>query len=511
MKCIGRMRLIGWCALLSLGAACSREPRDGAAMMPDPGTGGVAASGTGGVVGTGGNTASVGTGGMSGAVDNTGAGGATGSGGALGSGGASGSGSATGTGGMSPGGTADAGGTLDAGSTMGGNGPEPGSVENSGTDCVVPALPAAAQLTPFAKHQDPFAKLDGSRITRKSEWRCRRAEIKAQIEQYESGPKPAVAPENVSAQFSGNTLSISVSDSGKSVDFSVDISRPSGAGSNAIPLVIQFNVATLDTSVFTQNGVASIVYDNDSIGAESGGASRGTGLFYDLYGHDHPASSITAWAWGVSRIIDAIEKTPEAHIDARRIAVTGCSRYGKGALMAGALDERVALTIPQESGAGGSASWRVSQAQSDMGENVQTLSNAANEQPWFRADFGQTFGGSNVTKLPFDHHMVMGMVAPRALLVIDNPVDWLGVDSTFTDGSIAHAIWEAFGLPDHMGYWQSSAHTHCAFPAEQRAVFEAYVKKFLVGTGTDDTNILRAESAKADLAAWMEWTPPTLQ
>lgn len=62
-----------------------------------------------------------------------------------------------------------------------------------------------------------------------------------------------------------------------------------------------------------------------------------------------------------------------------------------------------------------------------------------------------------------------------------------------------------------MGYWQSTAHTHCQFPAEQRGVLEAYVKKFLVGTGTDDTTILRAESANADLATWMEWTPPTLQ
>src|SRR5262249_9581862 len=158
------------------------------------------------------------------------------------------------------------------------------------------------------------------------------------------------------------------------------------------------------------SGVATTVLDINAIGAQSGGASRGTGRFFDLYGRDHAASSMTAWAWAVSRIIDALEKTPEANIDPRRVAVTGCSRNGKGALLAGALDERIALTIPQESGAGGSASWRVSQAQSSMGENVQTLSSAAGEQPWFRADFGANFGGSNVTKLPFDHHMVMGLV-----------------------------------------------------------------------------------------------------
>ena len=136
-----------------------------------------------------------------------------------------------------------------------------------------------------------------------------------------------------------------------------------------------------------------------------------------------------------------------------------------------------------------------------MGENVQTLSSAAGEQPWFRADFGQNFGGANVTKLPFDHHMVMGLVAPRALLVIDNQIDWLGIDSTFTAGSIAHAIWEAFGLGDHMGYWQTTGHGHCEFPSQQRAVLEAYVKKFLVGGGSGDTTMLRAD------ARTPTWTP----
>ena len=153
----------------------------------------------------------------------------------------------------------------------------------------------------------------------------------------------------------------------------------------------------------------------------------------------------------------------------------------------------------------------MSQAGSNGGENVQTLSNAANEQPWFRANFGQNFGNQNVTRLPFDHHTVMGMVAPRPLLVIDNQIDWLGIDSTFTAGSIANEIWKAFGRADAMGYWQTTGHTHCAFPASQRGVLEAYVKKFLVDNGTDNTAVLRGDAAQADLGRWKTWTTPTLQ
>jgi len=64
------------------------------------------------------------------------------------------------------------------------------------------------------------------------------------------------------------------------------------------------------------------------------------------------ASAMTAWVWGASRIIDTLEMTPAAQINTGRMAVTGCSRDGKGALMAGAFETRFALTIPQESGSG---------------------------------------------------------------------------------------------------------------------------------------------------------------
>jgi hypothetical protein len=51
---------------------------------------------------------------------------------------------------------------------------------------------------------------------------------------------------------------------------------------------------------------------------------------------------------GRSCIIDGFALFPEAGIDLRRIAMTGRSRCGKGALAMGAFDERVALTIPKK-------------------------------------------------------------------------------------------------------------------------------------------------------------------
>ncbi|XYH95014.1 DUF3565 domain-containing protein [Sorangium sp. So ce1128] len=85
----------------------------------------------------------------------------------------------------------------------------------------------------------------------------------------------------------------------KSTSFGIDINRPSGAPSGPIPLLISlagFGSITLDSSVFSANGVATAIYNNDEIGAQGGGGTRGTGKFYDLYGRNHAASSMIAWA-----------------------------------------------------------------------------------------------------------------------------------------------------------------------------------------------------------------------
>lgn len=47
--------------------------------------------------------------------------------------------------------------------------------------------------------------------------------------------------------------------------------------------------------------------------------------------------------------------------------------------------------------------------------------------------------------------------------------------------------------------------------AQQRAILEVYVEKFLLGGGTNDTNVLKSDGAKADLDRWTTWTPPNLE
>jgi hypothetical protein len=396
-------------------------------------------------------------------------------------------------------------------------------VENSGSGCTIPALPGFNQLPGIAALPDPFQSLNGQRITTREQWTCRRAEIAAEVQQFELGPKPP-RPSIVTGSFANDTLTVTAGEPGRTVNFNLPIARPASAPAGRIPLLITLNGSSLQ-DVFTSRGIASASFDNDEIGAQANAQgspdSRGQGLFYQVYGQNHEAGSMMAWAWGVSRIIDALEATPAANIDPTRVAVTGCSRNGKGALVIGAFDERIRLTVPQESGAGGSASWRISQVQHDSlppdtrddpNQTTQTVQTAQSEQPWFRANFGQ-FATTNVSKLPHDHHELMGMVAPRPLFVIDNTdMNWLGNESSFTDSVAASEIWNALGVQATMGASQVGGHPHCnQVPQAQLDELGRFVDKFLIGDQNADTSVLRSDRIQPDRARWIPWTTPALQ
>jgi hypothetical protein len=241
-----------------------------------------------------------------------------------------------------------------------------------------------------------------------------------------------------------------------------------------------------------------------------GASSRGKGKFFDLYGSNYNAGATMAWAWGVSRLIDALETTPSANIDTKRLGATGGSRLGKGALAVGAFDERIVLTIPQESGSGGTASWRVSDYQKSQGQNVQTLSQIIGENCWFSTSLNQFSNQTN--KLPIDQHQVLAMCAPRALLIIENTsMEWLGNLSCYTSAQAARLVYEGLGIQDRMGFSQIGGHDHLAFPASQKPEVTAFTQKFLIGGGTGNTNVNKTDgNFTFDKARWVDWTVPTL-
>ena len=67
-----------------------------------------------------------------------------------------------------------------------------------------------------------------------------------------------------------------------------------------------------------------------------------------------------AWAWGASKVIDALENGVGAqlNINPEHSIAAGVSRWGKAAAVAGAFDQRIKVTVPACSGAGGMAAFR---------------------------------------------------------------------------------------------------------------------------------------------------------
>lgn len=181
-------------------------------------------------------------------------------------------------------------------------------------------------------------------------------------------------------------------------------------------------------------------------------------------------------------------------------------------MITGALEPRIALTLPQESGAGGSACWRIANWQQEQGNNVQTASQIVQENVWFSPAFNSHV--NNVNSLAFDHHLVAGLVAPRGMYVMENAdMEWLGWTATYGCMGAARKQWEALGALDSFGYSQVGGNQHCSFPsAEQGTELTAFINKFLLETGSGTTNIFRTEKSHGsfDLNTWAGWTVPNL-
>jgi hypothetical protein len=370
-------------------------------------------------------------------------------------------------------------------------------VENTGADCPAPPLPVFAELPIIDPLTDPFEWSDRSgRDTSLASWRCRRAEIAAEIEHYEIGEKP-VRPDSITASYSGDTLTVNITVNGNTLTLTSEITLPAGEGPFPAVIGMGFGTGSLPADIFTSRNIAQIPFNFWQVMAWE--QTRGSEPINALYPDLTYMGAYSAWSWGVSRLIDGLELVSvDLPIDLKHLAVTGCSFAGKMALFAGAFDERIALTIAQESGGGGAAAWRVSQT---LGA-VETL--GATSHLWFIEDLFQF--SNAVSKLPYDHHELMAMIAPRALLCLGNPpYVWLAEESGYVSCRAAHEVWKTFGIPERFGYSIVGGHDHCFLADVQRIAVEAFVEAFLLDDATANTDITTHTYDYVDYSRWYEW------
>jgi hypothetical protein len=296
---------------------------------------------------------------------------------------------------------------------------------------------------------------------------------------------------------------VNVAHNGRSSRFTARVELPSGSG--PFPAVVVLGGFGADTAAIKAAGAAVINYDPYAVGKEGTPRTDKQGAFYSIYGSSSSTGLLMAWAWGVSRIIDVIEQSNGAVLRADATGVTGCSRFGKGAFVIGAFDQRIALTMPIESGSAGAPIFR-----GIPGEGAQSLSSAYGEQPWLGDAFGSFTGSPG--RLPIDTHEVAAMVAPRGLFVMDNPhIANLGPRSASVAALGAAEVYQALGAQADITYWSDVQDgTHCANRAEWRTPLQQHIQKYLLRTGSAAGAIRISSRAAGNLAEWRTWQTPTL-
>lgn len=380
-------------------------------------------------------------------------------------------------------------------------------VENSGAICTDPILKEPGDYPNTPMLPDPFAWSNGSgRSLDFADWSCRRNEIKSGIEGFEIGAKQPVV--STVTTLASNILTVKVTGPYNSeiLTLTATLNIPV-TGTAPYPIIIGMNgmpSATLFPDAIRMSFTADQVVQY--------GGRNAADPYFRLYPQLHPdedtwlMGAYSAWSWGVSRLIDGLRQAQQLALtgselyNVSKIAVNGCSYAGKMALFAGAFDERIALTMAIESGGGGAPSWRVSEA---LGYDVEKLTNT--DYSWFMPSLRTNFAGKEGV-MPHDHHELMAMVAPRALIVTGNTdYLWLSNESAYISARGAEEVYKNFGIEDRFGFIIDGGHGHCAIPASQIPIHRAFIEKFLFDSPTANTNNIRINSyPDTEYLPWIE-------
>ena len=194
-------------------------------------------------------------------------------------------------------------------------------------------------------------------------------------------------------------------------------------------------------------GYAAIAFCNAEVAPDFNFANtRGVFACYERYDDVKPKrchrphnawGTLSAWAWGASRVMDWIETEPR--IDAKHVAVVGHSRGGKTALLAGVTDARFAMACVNDSGCSGAKLNRMDLPHSE------TIAIITRSFPyWFCNNYRMWCNRD--AEMPFDQHQFLALMAPRLVAVASASEDaWAGPQGEFESCRLASGAWEACG------------------------------------------------------------------
>ena len=137
-------------------------------------------------------------------------------------------------------------------------------------------------------------------------------------------------------------------------------------------------------------------------------------------------------------------------MDAKRVALEGHSRYGKGTIVAMAYEPRLAVAFISSSGAGGAKIMR--RTYGELLENVA----APSEYHWMAGNFLKYAGPLTVNDLPVDAHQLVALCAPRPVFISSGDTlggvpagdGWVDAKGMFLAGVHAGPVYRLLGKKD---------------------------------------------------------------
>lgn len=259
---------------------------------------------------------------------------------------------------------------------------------------------------------------DGRLVQSRADWEVRRRELKAMIQFYEYGHLPP-QPDRVIAEDAvvspipvceGTEERLTlVIDSAKKVRMRIAVYRP--PSKERLPVIIREEHALghlQEVPQILDRGYMFVEFAREDLDPDLPDKSGSAQTAWP----EHDWATLAVWAWGAMRVVDYLESRSD--VDQQRIGITGHSRGGKAALLAGALDERFTLVAPNGSGCGGAGCFR---HQPKGVETLELITRPERFGYWFHPRL--RWFADREKKLPIDQHFLKALVAPRALICTD--------------------------------------------------------------------------------------------
>lgn len=315
--------------------------------------------------------------------------------------------------------------------------------------------------TPVSELPDPFLFHNGARVQTPAQWGWRRREVHAAMVPLAYGNFPPAPRRTECVELhaavvkrlgGARLLSYRVETDGEPA-FAMRLFVPAHAGLLAV--IVNGDgcwhyASDAVIAAMLERGYGFAQFNRVELASDGvgGGAQHNSRVF-----RGRPVAALAAWAWGYHRAVDALGSLPI--VDPQKLAVVGHSRGGKAALLAGATDERVAVTSANNSGAGGAGCFRW------QGPESETLADIVAAFPyWFGPQLRDY--ADRVHELPFDQHFLKALVAPRALLTTEARDDlWANPQGTWQTHRAAREVYAFLGAQERIAtVYRDGGHEH---------------------------------------------------